>query len=80
MSVQLLPVPKFSGDNFKDNVESFTEWLEQFTIVAEVCQWSDKTRLVNLVMRLNGPAYAYYHTCSPDKRSDYAKLVAEMSK
>ena len=77
---QLPPVPKFSGDSSKDDVENFTEWLEQFNLVAEVCQWNDRARLVNLVTRLKGSAYAFYRTCSPDQRSDYEKLTLELEK
>ena len=77
---QLPPVPKFSGDSLKDDVENFTEWLEQFNLVAEVCQWNNRARLVNLVTRLKGSAYAFYRTCSPDQRSDYEKLTLELEK
>ena len=60
LSSQLPPIPKFTGEGQGTDGETFQEWLEQFEMVADVCQWNDQTKLVNLTMRLRGPAYSFY--------------------
>ena len=79
LSSQLPPIPKFTGEGQGTDGETFQEWLEQFEMVADVCQWNDQTKLVNLTMRLCGPAYSFYRTCSSDQRYDYKQLVQELS-
>jgi len=73
---QVLPLSKFSGSN--DN-ETFKEWHEQFELVATVCGWNSQSKLANLVTRLQGQAYAFYHTCTAQQRSSYESLVMAMS-
>lgn len=63
-----------------DEVESFSEWVEQFILVADVCRWNEQTKLVNLVMRLKGPAYSFYHTCSAAQRANYQSITKELEK
>ena len=47
-------------------------------MVAEVCRWNGQVRLVNLATRLSGQAYAFYHTCTPQQRTDYDTLVTAL--
>lgn len=34
-------------------------------MVATICRWDDQAKLVNLVMRLRGQAYAFFRSCTP---------------
>ena len=76
---QIPPIPKFSGDP-KSEMEDFKEWFEQFELVASACQWDDQTRLVNLSMRLKGPAYSFYRSCTPSQCASYPQLVDALKK
>jgi len=75
---QLPPIGKFSGEEQDDESEGFEEWIEQFELVAEVCKWDTRARLVNLTTRLRGPAYSFYRTCPPDQRGSYEALKAQL--
>ena len=55
--------------------ECFSDWKEQFELVAGACYWTDQSKLVNLVTRLRGQAYSYYRSCTPEQRSSYPLLV-----
>jgi len=59
---QLSPLPKFSGEpNDRDSgTDIFQEWLEQFEMSADICNWSPSAKLVNLITRLQGQAYAFF--------------------
>ena len=78
-SRDLPPIAQFSGDSTED-IETFPEWLEQFEMVAAAAGWTDQFKLPNLVMRLKGPARAFYKTCSQEQRNSLPQLVAELSK
>ena len=54
--------------------------VEQFELVAEACQWDEKTKLVNLTMQLRGLAYSFYRTCKPEQRQDFDQLKGALSK
>ena len=73
---QVQPLSKFSGSN--DN-KMFREWHEQFELVATVCGWNYQSKLANLATRLQGQAYAFYHTCTVQQRSSYESLVMAIS-
>ena len=80
MSSRGLPlIAQFSGDSTED-IETFPEWLEQFDMVVAAAGWTDQFKLPNLVMRLKGPARAFYKTCSQEQRNSLPQLVAELSK
>ena len=46
MSLQVPPVPKYTGNT---ETEPFDEWLEQFELVTSLCHWEGRAKLVNLV-------------------------------
>ena len=48
-------------------------------MVASVCHWDEKTKLVNLTTRLRGQAYAFYRSCATRQRGEYNTLVAELT-
>ena len=54
--------------------------FEQFEMIANVCNWSLQSKLVNLITRLQGQAYAFFRPCTMEQRTDYSQLVAELSK
>jgi len=59
---QLPPLPKFSGESNdrESSTDIFQEWLEQFEMIAEICNWSSSAKLVNLITRLQDQAYAFF--------------------
>ena len=76
LAQQLPPLPKYTGKE-QSQGETFQDWLEQFELVASLGEWDEKTKLVNLVTRLRGQAYAFYRSCTLQQRACYATLVAE---
>ena len=76
---QLPPLEKFTGDT-SGEAETVVEWLEQFELIANACHWNESAKLVNLVTRLKGQAFAFYHSCDPRKRNNYAILREELKK
>ena len=47
-SMAIPPLGKFSGENESEAGELFMDWIEQFELVASVCHWDDRAKLVNL--------------------------------
>ena len=82
LAQQLPPLPKFSGESSDGELEikTFQEWLDQFEMVADVCNWSLQAKLVNLITRLRGQAYAFFRSCTMEQRTNYSLLVAELQK
>ena len=68
ISQQLPPLAKYTGEP-TEGAETVGEWLEQFELVATACHWDEPTKLVNLVTRLKGQAFAFYHSCDGKKRN-----------
>ena len=77
---QLPPIPKYTGETTDVGGETIQDWLEQLDMVATVCHWDQPTKLVNLVTRLRGQAFAFYRTCTPDQRGSYEALKTELLK
>ena len=76
---QVPPIPSFTGE--EDDVgEFFIAWKEQFDMVASLCGWDGRAKLVNLTTRLKKQAYAFYRSCTAEQRSSCDLLVAELSK
>ena len=61
LAQQFAPLPKFSGGE-QAQEEPFKEWLAQFELMAEVCSWSKRAKLIHLTTRLRGEAFAFYRT------------------
>ena len=68
---QVQPLSKFSGADIDGESESFEEWVEQFELIADMYGWDPRAWLVNLTTRLQGQAYNFYRTCSPQQRAHY---------
>ena len=49
-------------------------------LVASACKWDPQAKLVNLVTRLRGQAYAFYRSCTPLQLSSYDALMGQLSK
>ena len=62
LAQQLPPLPKFSGEIDASEAETgtFQEWLKQFEMIADICNWSSQAKLVNLITRLGGQAYVFF--------------------
>ena len=60
LAQQLPLLPKFSGERNDGDMETFQDWLEQFEMIANICGRSPQAKLVNLVTRLQGQAYAFF--------------------
>ena len=69
LAQQLPPLPKFSGEINDGDVDTFQDWLEQFEMIANVCGWSPQAKLVNLVTRLRGQAYAFFCSCTTQQKT-----------
>ena len=80
MAQRLPPLSKFSGERNDGDMDTFQEWIEQFEMIASICGWSAQAKLVNLVTRLRGQAYAFFRSCSTQNKTSYALLVAELHK
>ena len=80
LAQQLPPLPKFSGERNDGDMETFQDWLEQFEMIANICGWSLQAKLVNLVTRLRGQAYAFFRSCTIQQKTSYVLLVAELQK
>ena len=65
---QLPPICKFRGEDPEQEGSNFEEWVEQFELIADAYSWDSKTQLVNLITRLQGQAYSFYRTCSPEQK------------
>lgn len=74
---QVPPVPKYGGNA---ETEPFEDWLEQFELVASVCNWEGRVKLANLVTRLQGQAYSFYRTCPAYQRTSYEALTSALTK
>ena len=76
LAQQLPPIPKFTGEEQHQGGETFEDWKEQYEMAATLGGWDDQTKLVNLVTRLRGQAYAFYRSCTlQQQRSNYQVLV-----
>ena len=80
LAQQIPPLQKFDGATMSAGTELITEWLEQFELAAEVCRWDNSTKLVNLVTRLDGEAYSFYKSCTPQQRGCYSAMVSALTK
>ena len=80
LAQQLPPLTKFNGENCDGEGETFQDWIEQFEMVATVCHWDDQTKLMNLVTRLRGQAYAFFRSCTPQQCMNYHSLTTELGK
>ena len=49
-------------------------------MIAEVCRWDSKAKLVNMVTRLRGEAYAFYKSCSLQQRGSYEEMTSALTK
>ena len=55
LAQQLPPLPKYNGSNDLSE-ETFQEWIE---LIAEVCKWTPRAKLIHLTTRLRGEAFAF---------------------
>ena len=78
LAQQLPPLPRFSGEVNDGDIDTFQDWLERFEMIAGVCGWSPQAKLVDLVTRLQGQAYTFFHFCTAQQKTSYALLVAEL--
>ena len=49
-------------------------------MVATLGGWDERSKLVNLVTRLNGQAYSFYQSYTMQQRSSYATMMEELVK
>ena len=79
LAQQLPPLPKVSGGE-QSQEEPFKEWIAQFELMAEVCNWSKRAKLIHLTTHLRGEAFIFYKSCSTQQKGDYDLLVAELTR
>ena len=68
---QLPPISKFKGKDPDQEGGNFEEWFEQFKLIAEAYSWDLRATLVNVIQ---GQAYTFNRTCSPEQRADYVSF------
>lgn len=49
-------------------------------MIANLCQWTEPVKIVNLVTRLKGQALAFYRSCDDVERNDYTQLIGLLKK
>ena len=76
---QLPPISRFTGEESAE-METFSDWLEQFEAVAQLAGWTEHAKLVNLTTHLRGTAYSFYRSCAGEQRSNYGLLVEQICK
>ena len=79
LAQQLPPIQQFTGEEGTESGETFEDWIEMLEMIASICGWDERTKLVNLTTRLRGQAYAFYKSCPEEKRRNYSALVAELT-
>lgn len=47
-------------------------------MIAALCQWDDRTKLVNLTTQLKVQAYAFYRSCTAEQRGQYGLLMEKL--
>ena len=80
LAQQLPSIPKFTGEERQQGGETIEDWKEQFEMVATLGGWDEQAKLVNLITRLRGQAYAFYRSCTLQQRSSYATTMKELVK
>ena len=80
LAQQLPPIPKFAGEERHQGGETIEDWKEQFEMVATLGGWDEHAKLVNLITRLRGQAYAFYRSCTLQQRASYPTLMEELVK
>lgn len=80
LAQQIPRIPKYTGEERQQSGETFEDWREQFEMVATLSGRDEKMKLVNLVTRLQGQAYAFYWSCPLQQRIQYKTLIAELAK
>lgn len=79
LAQQLPPLPKYNGSS-DSSEETFQECLAQFELMAEVCKWTPRTKVIHLMTRLRGEAFAFYLSCLKQQKADYDLLVKELTR
>ena len=77
---QIPPINKFSGENLEAEGEVFQEWIQQFELIAELCGWNNRAKLVNLTTCLRGQAYQFLLYMHARAKADYSSLKAQLER
>ena len=67
-------IGKFSGESESKIGKQFTDWIEQFELVASAYHWDNHMKLVNITTKLRGQAFDFYWSCSTQQRSSFQNL------
>ena len=70
----------FSGDESKDDGESFDWWIRRLERHAELEQWTDREKLVHLELRLKGRAERLFEILPNEVKRNYSSAVEGLRK
>ena len=70
----------FSGDESKDDGESFDRWIRRLERHAELEQWTDREKLVHLELRLKGRAERLFEILPDEVKRNYSSAVEGLRK
>ena len=65
-------------DKFDGKVGQWENWFHKFEHTAQMCQWSDHTRLFTMTNALTGPALTAHRNLPKRDIADYSSLVRAM--
>ena len=77
---QFPPMQQFTGEDAAESGETCQDWIEQLEMIASIRHWDERTKLVNLTIRLTGQAYAFYKSYPEQQRKSYSSLKDELTK
>ena len=78
--VNLPPLPTFSGDESKGDEDSFDRWIRKLEKYAELEQWSDREKLLQLELRLKGRAEQVFNVLPKESVCDFSTAVDSLRK
>ena len=67
---QLPPIQQFTGEEMTEGREMFEHWIELLGMIAFICGWDKRTKLVCLAIPLRGQVYANTCTTRAEKETE----------
>ena len=78
--ITLPSLPTFSGEESRDDEETFDRWVRRLERHAELEQWSDREKLLQLELRLKGRAERLFDFLSKESKSSFQAAVDGLRK
>ena len=78
--ITLPSLPTFSGEESRDDEETFDRWVWRLERHAELEQWSDREKLLQLELRLKGRAERLFEVLSEESKVSFQAAVDSLRK